>query len=495
MSSVCCQEDYFLTHDHKSYFQGTLDAKCTDDACFSLGTTVCDSGSCGVLTKYDIGGAIVFSIEIRHIDINSRRCMDIIDDKVHIVGLSIIDNSVKHLILDMEGNIISELVITRDENLDLVWPKDVLYLDDYFIVVVLENYENEARREALWKIDYEGNFLQHTRLPDFFRSNIYTLTQLMNGNIFVSQPNIDDSLCVFHAGLEGEINAIVFRELNLDSFEEIRSKEICYESTNRGSFDVTELANGDLVRTIISKSEDNIDNRVANVIYDESWEEKKINLYEPIEYSWPYGFGFLENRIFYKKGKPYYYVSGGYRYNTGDEEDYYIDGIIEKWSLNHEKLWRKTISSPITHKRVIISVIKEQGDKIKLFGNVYYDLDDVRTFDFSHMSLSLDGCFSDNCNDTIYVGELIPVSTIDIDIENSASIAVYPNPTHEICNIESKTLLDSIEVLNSSGRSILRRSLNGEYNVALDVSHLEKGVYVIRGTNDLYTFHKHFVKI
>lgn len=60
-----------------------------------------------------------------------------------------------------------------------------------------------------------------------------------------------------------------------------------------------------------------------------------------------------------------------------------------------------------------------------------------------------------------------------------AEISIYPNPVHDILNINSKEALKSFEIYSSAGQLLKTGNLTLE-NSSLDTSHLNKGIYFIK---------------
>jgi GEVED domain/Pregnancy-associated plasma protein-A/Secretion system C-terminal sorting domain/Fibronectin type III domain len=65
--------------------------------------------------------------------------------------------------------------------------------------------------------------------------------------------------------------------------------------------------------------------------------------------------------------------------------------------------------------------------------------------------------------------------------QTTNKMTVYPNPTTGILNIDMQVENVNIEILDLTGRTMLRKMLNQGTNT-LDISHLQKGVYVIKAS-------------
>lgn len=58
------------------------------------------------------------------------------------------------------------------------------------------------------------------------------------------------------------------------------------------------------------------------------------------------------------------------------------------------------------------------------------------------------------------------------------SIALYPNPTTGLINIQTKEKISSVSVYNSVGQKVSFNSLNKE-NTSIDISTLPSGIYLV----------------
>ncbi len=67
---------------------------------------------------------------------------------------------------------------------------------------------------------------------------------------------------------------------------------------------------------------------------------------------------------------------------------------------------------------------------------------------------------------------------VGLDTYDLIKFDVYPNPTHDILNIqvENPHEMDTIEIFDAAGRVVLRCA----FDSAIDVSSLEKGIYLLR---------------
>jgi len=82
------------------------------------------------------------------------------------------------------------------------------------------------------------------------------------------------------------------------------------------------------------------------------------------------------------------------------------------------------------------------------------------------------------------------------EIIDPSSIKVFPNPTSNMLNIELEEIaiegLASLNVIDMSGKEVLRRTVNVKGQIALDVSSLNQGSYMIHISNSQYMIGKRF---
>jgi hypothetical protein len=81
------------------------------------------------------------------------------------------------------------------------------------------------------------------------------------------------------------------------------------------------------------------------------------------------------------------------------------------------------------------------------------------------------------------------LATNEIDAKNT-SIAVYPNPTTDVLNINTKDRVKSVVVYDMSGKKVATK-LEG---TSIDVRNLEKGAYTIAIETNKETQTKKFIK-
>jgi len=87
-------------------------------------------------------------------------------------------------------------------------------------------------------------------------------------------------------------------------------------------------------------------------------------------------------------------------------------------------------------------------------------------------------------------GENTVLSAEDFNI---TTIDFYPNPTKDFININSSALIESIEILNTEGRSILKYEIN-DFQSRHDISSFVKGLYFVKLNTSNGSFTEKIVK-
>ena len=482
--SMVAQENFFNTHDYNLYSQIYSNVKEYNNEVYCLGGTVCSTGECGILSKYNNDGELVFLKQIDNIDINSSRCLGLKGDTLIFVGLSKYEVGARLQMYDLDGNILKDNLIQRDDALVYTWPLDIIYKDDCIYMAVNENYENESRQTGVYKVDYEGNVLDYIRLPYHYRGKILTLTQLANGNLFVTQPYIDEEdVCSFeHVDIDNP-NAVIFYEISADSLEIIREKQnVCYQASRNVSFDCRVLSDNTLLRTARWKNP--VDESIfhtANIYYNSEWEEIAIDKYPQVMYGNSLiSIGVLGSRSFKSRNEDEFYIVASISYPQPDEDFPYVDFLIQKWDIDRNLIWERVISDPNIHHRIYFNSLVETDSEIILAGYVWSDFDVAGTQDFAVMSLDLDGCYNGDCSDTIYLNG--PPTSVYEEVEDH-SILVFPNPVLDELNVKSVASLQHLTVYGLDG-VLLRQEFISGYEYTMDIGDLISGMYVVRVVSD-----------
>jgi len=86
---------------------------------------------------------------------------------------------------------------------------------------------------------------------------------------------------------------------------------------------------------------------------------------------------------------------------------------------------------------------------------------------------------TNTCSFDIQVDEYLNVSTVN----NSSNISIYPNPAHNKITIESNEAINSIKILDITGKTVLTPHQGFKTLDNVDISTLQNGVYFIKINN------------
>jgi len=75
------------------------------------------------------------------------------------------------------------------------------------------------------------------------------------------------------------------------------------------------------------------------------------------------------------------------------------------------------------------------------------------------------------------------VSTSVNELANNFNLQISPNPAHDLLNIQSTSKINSIELLDIIGKSVLIENQLSKDNMSLDLSRISPGIYFVRITD------------
>jgi len=94
----------------------------------------------------------------------------------------------------------------------------------------------------------------------------------------------------------------------------------------------------------------------------------------------------------------------------------------------------------------------------------------------------------------MYVFPILKRATSSLDeINIDNRVEIYPNPSSKDININSQYIINSIEILNSLGQRVYREKINTT-NKTIDISALNKGIYIIELKTEKGIIHRKFIK-
>ena len=73
-----------------------------------------------------------------------------------------------------------------------------------------------------------------------------------------------------------------------------------------------------------------------------------------------------------------------------------------------------------------------------------------------------------------------PTTVFDREVTN---VTIYPNPASDQMSIRSDVQIDGYSIMDLTGRMVRSASAINDFNVVLNVSDLNEGVYIIRVTD------------
>lgn len=95
-------------------------------------------------------------------------------------------------------------------------------------------------------------------------------------------------------------------------------------------------------------------------------------------------------------------------------------------------------------------------------------------------------------NDNLYDANITTYTfqnTAGLNEGKLVEVSIFPNPTSDILNIEAEGELVSVSVLDLNGRILIKQNSS-----SIDVRHLSKGNYILKGTTSLGDFSEKFIK-
>ena len=89
--------------------------------------------------------------------------------------------------------------------------------------------------------------------------------------------------------------------------------------------------------------------------------------------------------------------------------------------------------------------------------------------------------------------EVFPTPAASINKFEDANFSLSPNPAKEVLNLKASKAISNIEIYNVMGQKILAKKINA-VNKSIDISKLNKGMYLMNVTIDSTTESYRFIK-
>ena len=172
-----------------------------------------------------------------------------------------------------------------------------------------------------------------------------------------------------------------------------------------------------------------------------------------------------------------------------------------------------TVNTPVFYLTITFSTVNKVYDPYNhSFGCMYRQKRDCNNREFPLLIGGVEGgwrpliqSYIENSNDpriqdsswVPYEMLVFPIlnrktSSLDeIDIDNK--VEVYPNPSSKEINISSQYIINSIEILSTLGQKVYKEKINTT-NKTIDISALNKGIYIIELKTEKGVIHKKFIK-
>ena len=172
-----------------------------------------------------------------------------------------------------------------------------------------------------------------------------------------------------------------------------------------------------------------------------------------------------------------------------------------------------TVNTPVFYLTITFSTVNKVYDPYNhSFGCMYRQKRDCNNREFPLLIGGVEGgwrpliqSYIENSNDpriqdsskVPYEMLVFPIlnrktSSLDeIDIDNR--VEVYPNPSSKEININSQYIINSIEILNTLGQRVYKEKINTT-NKTIDISALNKGIYIIELKIEKGVIHRKFIK-
>lgn len=137
------------------------------------------------------------------------------------------------------------------------------------------------------------------------------------------------------------------------------------------------------------------------------------------------------------------------------------DQLIMKINFEGELQWMKTIGGTDVENAEAVTI------------------DDEGNYIVAGYTQSFDGDVTNNYGmGDVWIVKL-EVEEMNVNDLNLSSIKVYPNPTQDFINISNDKEISKIALIDLSGKQVLNKSVNSK-NEKLNISHLPKGIYILK---------------
>lgn len=83
-------------------------------------------------------------------------------------------------------------------------------------------------------------------------------------------------------------------------------------------------------------------------------------------------------------------------------------------------------------------------------------------------------------NGTVYFDNIyFSTTNLATSTFESLNVKMYPNPANSVLNIDAKSNIDTVSIYNLLGQEVVSKTINNQ-NTSIDISNLQRGVYVVK---------------
>lgn len=169
-----------------------------------------------------------------------------------------------------------------------------------------------------------------------------------------------------------------------------------------------------------------------------------------------------------------------YLYNSSDLEEikvYFVtSGVVET-----NPTLRRLISYHPNGEPAVFQHFQDNG--ITRIDSLHYDSENFITKYNSYGNGTGGGMYMFQTENFYYQ------NTLGFSDKEMANVSVFPNPCTDYVQIQTSENLKNVEVYNTAGQILIRQNMP-----TIDVSHLESGVYILKGKTEKGYFSKKIIK-
>ncbi len=120
------------------------------------------------------------------------------------------------------------------------------------------------------------------------------------------------------------------------------------------------------------------------------------------------------------------------------------------------------------------SITTSYDDNYDDFSSIY--INDYVIPDYSSGTYTIIGNMLTLGNSTTY--SIFEKGALSLNTVEMASLQIYPNPAVDILNISYKSTIESVEIIDITGKKVFKTAISSEQGI-IDISILQAGVYIL----------------